>query len=211
MAAQLLESTSRALKYIYKLLGIVQFSYSKTPPKTTTSKIIPRLWCILSYCYFINICIFYNTASHFSNKIMDYVHFMVYHGTVIQMVVLFTMLYKRSSKLKTLLLRLDNMETPTHPPPRKRFLVRFTLISALIPVVLFFLLRSVSYYYVFFFYCCILNAFDNIFLNDIFDSICDQFASINHKLQTLSQPHEPVIFILSRIYPTVTTTWSFWR
>ena len=183
MATELLETIPKTFKYIYKLLGIVQFSYCKTPPKNKLSKFAPHLWCVFSYGYFINICTFYN-SSNYNVKIMFYVHFLVYHGTVLLMIVLFLMFCIRSTRTKALLIRIDQNKMKCQKSTKNnRTLVRIILLGCLLTNVVFFIFLEVGYY-VYISYCCVIISFENIFLNDIFDCLCDKFTLINQRLET---------------------------
>ncbi|KAJ3641751.1 hypothetical protein Zmor_028230 [Zophobas morio] len=185
MSPQLLESTSRLVKFIYNVLGIVQFSYDKTPPRTKFAKIVPRLWSVLSYSTFIHLCIFFNNSRH-DGKIMTYVQVFLYHGTVVLMILLFITFYKRSNKIKTLLICIGDMVVPlsSSVPRKKRIIIRSTLVGVLFALIIASSFQEGNtYYFIFWYYCCIIIAFDTVFINDIFDHIGDKFAAVNEELQ----------------------------
>ncbi|KAJ3643819.1 hypothetical protein Zmor_026506 [Zophobas morio] len=198
MSPQLLQSTSKLVKYVYSVLGIVQFTYDKAPPKTKFAKVVPRLWCLLSYVYFINICIWYNNSKH-DGKIMTYVQFFVDQGSVFMMIVLFIMLFKRSNKIKMLLICIDDLNLSLNCPAttRKRALIRITLVVSVLPLIIFSSFQEErDFYHIFWYYCCVVITFDTIFFNDIFDCIGDKFAAANEKLEIITKRDKSYIHVL---------------
>ena len=184
MGTQVLGSASTIFKYVYKVLGIVQFSYSKAPPTTKFSKMGARLWCVFSYGYFICICIFFHSA-RYDDKILIYVHIVVFYGTIVVIVVSLIMFHRRSDKIKILLIRIDDL---SHTPVKKStttILSRVLLISCLIPVVVGYSLRGTTTYIIFT-SCCTLITFDNFFLTDILDCLSEKFTAINETFRNLT-------------------------
>jgi hypothetical protein len=182
----LLESTPTYLKYLYKLIGIVQFSDS--PSKC--SNILLRLWCLPFYSYFVYLCVRYNTSYESNTAIFLYMHTVTNYVNIACVCLYVASFYNRSDKLYALLIKLDDVKVDTimsmtsksfrQSNWHKPILIGLLAFNILCILFLDYPIESSIYLY---FFCITIHCFDNFFLNDILNKVLYKFEKINRHLQ----------------------------
>ena len=195
----LLDSTPALIKFIYQLLGVAQFTFTTSP--TEFLKIRSRLWCFVSYAFFIYLCVSYNLSVHPSSEVFTYLDLLVNCGNITYMIVFTTIFYKRSNKLETLLNQIQRIELDVPLSIRtKQTWIRMILLTTVSAMLICFPFRELPFYSVIYFiYPCIVNCFDNLFINDVFSCICDKFKTINLQLERINSVDLLRIFPLTKI------------
>ncbi|KAJ3643823.1 hypothetical protein Zmor_026510 [Zophobas morio] len=184
-SAELLPTTPPWLKFVYKILGIVQFSYT-TETTSVRAKICARLHCVLSCAYFINFIFLCNDFSY-EVKVMRYVHFLVHYGHFLHMLILVLRYFLRSDKIKEILLHLRKIRVPLECSTynRRHSFARIFLIVSYIPSLSLYVpfrkrTDSHLFYYM---YPNIVILFDLLFMNDVMDAFSEKFGRVNRQLQ----------------------------
>ena len=181
MTTNLLPVTPTWLKFFYKIFGIVQFPCTTT---STSAKIFARLYCTLSYVYFINF-IFQYDDYYYEAKVLRYVYVLVYYGNVSYMFIFVLILFIRSDKIKAALSPLREIDIPIEET--KRTSLRIVLIVSYVPALCFYFpFRKMNVFRVFYFlYPTIVSIFDLLFMSDVMDGFCDKFGGVNRQLQRM--------------------------
>lgn len=175
------------LKYIYKILGIIQFSSRK---KNGFSRIAPHLWPVPVNFLFFYLCVKYNTVVfnlHFMG-IFKYVDMLATTSSTISMVISTTVFYSRSTQLKLLLAELEQLQIhPTlifmSPPKHDNWLRKFLIFSLIINMMFFPFMEEPIYMSIYYSLPGIINFFDHLFLSHILDHISHKFDSINRDVK----------------------------
>nr|XP_015836805.1 PREDICTED: uncharacterized protein LOC107398168 isoform X2 [Tribolium castaneum] len=186
-------------KYIYKIIGIIQF-----PTEENASNIVPHLWPLPQNCLFIYICVkYYVSINHLKFLgIFYFVDALTSIGTALSLVISITIFIQRSRDLKKLLLQLKEIKIDSvHRKTRSKanHYLRIILIITIFYYFLFIPFESEPLFYtLFFIYPGIILLFDHIFLSDILEIICNEFEQINREIKYQTTSHR-IIFKTKKI------------
>ncbi|KAJ3655433.1 hypothetical protein Zmor_014565 [Zophobas morio] len=169
------------MRTIYRLLGVVQFSY-KTP--TSFSRCIPRIYCIPVFILYGYCCYsYYSIKFMLRNTIVQKVDFIISSVGVLSTTTSLLLFGLRSSKLKLLLLTLDKLKSHSlHEIRQKNYLKNISLVIILLHVLLSLIFPTVFIREVYYFMPVTVGLFDHLFLNEILESVRAEFAIINEEL-----------------------------
>ncbi|KAJ3648640.1 hypothetical protein Zmor_020431 [Zophobas morio] len=193
----LILETPIVLHWLYKLLGIVQFSLKPSP-----SRIHDRLYCLPFYFLFLYTWFYYSFILHRNTSgIVNLLKDLTNIETFLYVVIGYLCFYTRSSNLRSLILRINTVKEKTVAfSTRKAPLNKWIRINS---VTLFFLTVSfipfitkqpINFIYPSF--SQLLIVFDVLFLNDVMHCIYAEFESINRHL------HRQINSVsLSQIFP----------
>jgi hypothetical protein len=217
----LLENTPTYLKCIYKLIGIVQFSYSLIPK---FPKIYHRLWSLPLFCYFIYLCVEYNLHKRPNTEIFFYIDHCTNYGNILSIHFCFLCYYQRSNSLRMLLLKLTEVKPCSITHPNRKYLkhnnwYRLILIGLLVLNFIFFpFYHNPSQFILYMYYFGpIMHCFDILFLNDVLNIVLYKFEMINQHLrrrininvqhvQELSLLHHRLVHLATDIVKNFETT-----
>ncbi|XP_044265600.1 uncharacterized protein LOC123011941 [Tribolium madens] len=181
----LLPNTPTHLKFIYKIIGLVQFS-DKTQ-ETLFSKICNHFWCVPFCSYFIYLCVCCEPYDHSDLSLFVYLSSVSYLANIFCISILITTFGFKANELKCLLLEINAIDF--REKSIKKFdwhqllltglyLAHFAFIPYLkesVPIVVFFYILPIT-----------INCFDNLFKRDVLNLLVDKFKFLNKEFERQS-------------------------
>lgn len=164
-------------KYVYKIMGIIQFS--------ADSKIAPHLWPLPLNIFFIYICYDYYMSINYVKfwGIFLYVDSLSTTTSILSMLTSIIVFYDRSNKIKFLLDKLDENTLQSEKTSSFNYL-KITLVCSLLVHFSFYpFMEDPVIFSLIYIVPGIINCCDHLFLNDIFEIIYNKFELINQEFQ----------------------------
>jgi hypothetical protein len=198
----LLPHTPALVKFIYRAMGIVQFSLTDSENKCT--KVYQRVWCVPFYSFFIYICISYNTSSHDYVSVFELIDKFTNVENILYTTACCFYFYQRSSSLKSLLIQTNSVKYDFMTMPNRNIQFDWFILGlvallisnfALIPF-----MSTDSLFLIYTYFPLILTCFDSMFLNDIMKQLSLKFEMINNNFQQQIESSS-----LSKIFPLAKT------
>jgi hypothetical protein len=173
------------LKYIYKILGIIQFSDN---PSNKKCVLIPHLWplpCYLFYTYTtISVVIFYETLDYKGlTNVMKYCDYFSFLISSSNMLINFFVFYRRTPRLKLFLYKIrqcDGTEKRGNKWSKIYFIILVSIILSFTHVDLYGIPTSVQLLYSI---PIIINIFELLFVSDLLSSLREKFQQVNEQLK----------------------------
>lgn len=179
-----LNSIPKTLKYVYKLLGIIQFSSS------SDSKLYPRLWCIPTYLCFICSVLHKKIVPPLSTQsgLNEYFEILIFVQSVSFVCVSGILFSLKANNLKHLLHKIEKIEIDSikkfTPMISQRIFFRFMLLISVALTVIFGIIvtsepTSLPRAWI----ARLIYMSEVLFINDLLYYISSKFQMINEEIQ----------------------------